>query len=89
MTNARPLLDRYRALKRQQPDRPLLVRLGDFYEAFDADAETIARVLGLALTRQGNGPNAASIAGFPCFHLYPYMTKLESAGLDVRVVERL
>ncbi len=89
MSNAKPLLERYRALKRQEPDRPLLVRLGDFYEAFDADAETIARVLGLALTRQGNGPNAASIAGFPYHQLDSYLPKLATAGLDVRVIERL
>ncbi len=89
MTNAKPLLERYRALQRHNPDRPLLVRLGDFYEAFDADAQTIARVLGLTLTRQGADRDGASIAGFPCFHLHPYMTKLAAAGLNVQVVEQL
>lgn len=89
MANSTPLLERYRALKGQNPDRPLLVRLGDFYEAFDADAQTIARVLGLALTQRQAGADAVAIAGFPCFHLHPYMTKLAAAGLNVRVVERL
>ena len=89
MANSTPLLERYRALKRQNPDRPLLVRLGDFYEAFEADAETIARVLGLTLTRQGADPNAAPIAGFPHHQLYGYLPKLAAAGLNVRVVERL
>ncbi len=79
MPNARPLLERYRSL----------VRLGDFYEAFDADAETIAQVLGLTLTRHGNGPNAALIAGFPYHQLDSYLPKLAVAGFNARVVEQL
>ncbi len=89
MADAKPLLERYRALKQKAPNQLLLVRLGDFYEAFDADAKTIARVLGLALTQRQAGADAVAIAGFPCFHLYPYMAKLESAGFNVQVVEQL
>ncbi len=89
MADSTPLLERYRALKQKAPNQLLLVRLGDFYEAFDADAETIARVLGLALTQRQTGANAAAMAGFPCHHLYPYEAKLESAGFNVQVVEQL
>src|SRR5260370_31927343 len=42
--------DLYREAKERHPGMILMFRVGDFYELFDADAETAARVLGLSLT---------------------------------------
>lgn len=36
--------------KAKYPDSLLLIRMGDFYEAFDDDAHTLSKVLGIALT---------------------------------------
>ena len=36
--------------KAAYPDSLLLIRMGDFYEAFDEDAHTLSKVLGITLT---------------------------------------
>jgi len=41
-----PIRQQYLAIKRQYPDVLLFFRLGDFYETFEEDAKTAARVLG-------------------------------------------
>jgi len=45
----------YLELKRRYLDVLLLVRMGDFYETFDEDARTMARVLDIALTARDVG----------------------------------
>ena len=45
-----PMMQQYREAKERYPGMLLLFRMGDFYELFDADAETASRVLGLTLT---------------------------------------
>jgi hypothetical protein len=47
------LFEQHAKLKSQYPDVLLLLRVGDFWEAFDDDADTIARVLSLAKTTRG------------------------------------
>ena len=46
----RSLMTQYRDAKAKHPDMLLLFRVGDFFELFDGDAETAAKVLGLTLT---------------------------------------
>lgn len=48
-----PMYSQYLNLKDKYPDCILLFRLGDFYEAFDDDAKTISKVLGITLTGRG------------------------------------
>ena len=45
-----PVRAQYLRIKRQYPNTLVLFRLGDFYEAFDADAELAARELDIVLT---------------------------------------
>src|SRR6266567_1933889 len=45
-----PFRRQYLQLKQRYPDAILLFRMGDFYEAFDADAKTIASELDIVLT---------------------------------------
>lgn len=40
----------YLAIKNQYPDALLLFRTGDYCEAFDGDAKTVATVNGVAIT---------------------------------------
>ena len=64
--------------------------MGDFYETFDEDAKTTARVLGITLTRRGNGAaGEIPLAGFPHHALDTYLPKLLKAGLRVAVCEQL
>ena len=50
-----PVRAQWEAMKRQHPGRVLLFQLGDFYEMFEGDARTVARVCGITLTSRGDG----------------------------------
>ena len=50
-----PMMRQYQEAKRACPGALLLFRMGDFYEMFDDDAKTAARVLNLALTSRDKG----------------------------------
>jgi DNA mismatch repair protein MutS len=64
--------------------------MGDFYETFDDDAKTTAKVLGITLTRRNNGAGSETpLAGFPYHALETYLPKLLKAGLRVAVCEQL
>lgn len=84
-------MKQYAAVKAKYPDTILLFRMGDFYETFDDDAKTTAKVLGITLTRRNNGANAGEtpLAGFPHHALETYLPKLLKAGLRVAVCEQL
>ncbi len=79
----------YLDLKREHPDALLLVRMGDFYETFDEDARTMARVLDIALTARDVGGGVRSpLAGIPHHSLESYLGRLIDAGLRVAVCEQ-
>jgi len=79
----------YLALKAKVPDAVLLYRMGDFYETFNEDAQTIARILGITLTSRGNGAaERTPLAGFPHGQLERYLPRLVSAGCKVAVCEQ-
>jgi DNA mismatch repair protein MutS len=85
-----PLMKQYSKMKAQYPDTVLLFRLGDFYETFEEDARVAAKVLGITLTRRGNGgASDIPLAGFPHHALENYMPKLLRAGLKVAVCEQM
>ena len=45
-----PLMKQYVQFKAQYPEALLLMRVGDFYEAYGEDALTVSKVLGIVLT---------------------------------------
>lgn len=45
-----PLMRQYDEVKREYSDAIVLFRMGDFYETFNDDAVTTAKVLGIVLT---------------------------------------
>ena len=60
------------------PDIVVLTRLGDFYEAFNENAERIAKVLNLTLTSKDVGlQNKIPLAGFPIHVKETYIEKLQ------------
>src|SRR5438552_14026152 len=81
-----PMMQQYQEAKDRHPGMLLLFRMGDFYELFDTDAETAARVLGLTLTSRDK---TVSMAGFPHHSLESYLRKLLQAGLRVAVCDQI
>lgn len=77
------LFEQCAALKAQYPGVILLFRVGDFWEAFDEDADFIARVLSLALTAHADH----RMAGFPHMHLDRFLPALVRAGFRVATCE--
>jgi len=84
------MMERYLAVKRENPGALLLFRMGDFYELFHEDAEAAAKLLGLTLTSRDKGsPNPVPMAGFPYHALQPQLQKLIRAGLRVAICEQV
>jgi DNA mismatch repair protein MutS len=79
-----PLRQQYEDAKARHPDMLLLFRVRDFYEFFNKDAETAARVLGLTVTHK----HQMLLAGFPRHHLEHYLRKLLRDGHKVAVCEQ-
>lgn len=80
----------YTQVKARYPEAILLFRMGDFFETFDEDAKVTARVLGITLTRRGNGTAGETpLAGFPHHALDAYLPKLLKAGHRVAICEQL
>jgi len=77
------LFDQHVRLKSQYPGVILLLRVGDFYEAFDADVDTVARICNLAKTTRCDH----RMAGFPHMHLDRFLTTLVRAGFRVATCE--
>jgi DNA mismatch repair protein MutS len=84
-----PMMQQYQAAKAAAGDALLLFRMGDFYELFDEDAKTAARVLGLTLTSREKGENAMPMAGFPHHQLDAYLAKIIAAGMRAAVCEQV
>lgn len=80
----------YQQVKAKYPDTILLFRMGDFFETFEEDAKIAAKVLGITLTKRGNGAaGEVPLAGFPHHALDAYLPKLLKAGYRVAVCEQL
>src|SRR5512135_732530 len=85
-----PLMKQYAQVKAKYPDTILLFRMGDFFETFEEDAKITSRVLGITLTKRGNGAaGEIPLAGFPHHALEAYLPKLVRAGYRVAVCEQL
>lgn len=85
-THAAGIKAQWENIKAKHPDAILLFRCGDFYETYYADAETVAKDLGIALTRSDDGTN---MAGFPYHALDIYLPKLIRAGHRVAICDQL
>ena len=85
-----PLMKQYFSVKAQHPDALLLFRVGDFYETFGEDAITASKVLGIVLTKRGNGAaTSVALAGFPHHSIETYLPKLVRSGYKVAVCDQL
>ncbi len=85
-----PLMKQYFDMKAKHPDAMLLFRVGDFYEMYGNDAVIGAELLGMVLTRKGNGTGGyIEMAGFPYHALDSYLPKLVRSGRRVAICEQL
>jgi DNA mismatch repair protein MutS len=80
------MMQQYQEAKERHPGMLLLFRMGDFYELFDEDAGTAARLLGLTLTSRDK---TVSMAGFPHHSLEGYLRKLLQAGHRVAICDQV
>ncbi|MFC3196368.1 DNA mismatch repair protein MutS [Parapedobacter deserti] len=83
-------MQQYNSIKVKYPGALLLFRVGDFYETFGEDAVKAAGILGIVLTKRGNGSEAeTALAGFPHHSLETYLPKLVRAGQRVAICDQL
>ena len=75
----------YTKVKKLYPDHIVLYRIGDFLEAFNEDAKTVAQVCDIVLTRMPDG--GVWLAGFPHFAADRYIALLTEAGHKVALAE--
>lgn len=85
-----PVRQQYLDIKKQYPDTILFFRLGDFYETFDEDAETVARELDIVLTSRPVGGNQrVPLAGIPYHSVENYLGRLINKGYHIAIAEQV
>ena len=86
-----PAMAQYRSIKDQHPDAILLFHIGDFYETFGDDAETISRELDITLTSRSKDKegNRIPLAGVPCHAADTYIARLVSKGYRVAICDQV
>ena len=84
-----PMMEQYRAIKKENSDAFLFYRLGDFYEMFFEDAEKASRLLGLTLTGRDCGlEERAPMCGVPYHSAESYINRLIKMGFKVAICEQ-
>lgn len=82
-----PVMEQFKQFKEKYPEAILLFRCGDFYEAYEDDAQICAKTLGITLTRRGS--EGTRMAGFPHHALDIYLPKLVRAGYRIAICDKL
>lgn len=76
----------YLKVKADNPDSLVFFQVGDFFEAFNDDAKTVAEALDLMLTsRPITDSDRVPMVGLPKHRLETYMTMLTDRGYDIAV----
>src|SRR5512133_1346363 len=85
-----PIRQQYLDIKKKYPDAILFFRLGDFYETFDADAETTSRELDIVLTSRNVAKGMRiPMAGIPYHAVENYLARLIDRGYHVAICEQV
>ena len=66
----------------------LAMQVGDFYEFFGGDAETVAAVLDLKLSQKSSHGSSYPMAGVPVDEVTPYVAALVERGYRVAVADQ-
>ncbi len=84
------MMSQWRGVKQRYPGHLVLFRVGDFYETFFEDAETLSRELEVVLTsRTGDGPDRVPMAGVPHHAADSYLGRLVRRGHRVVVCDQV
>lgn len=86
-----PAMAQYWSIKEQHRDAILLFHIGDFYETFGGDAETVSRELEITLTSRSkdSGGQKIPLAGVPCHAVEGYVARLISKGYKVALCDQV
>jgi len=79
------MMKQYWRFKAETPDAILFFHLGDFYETFFEDAQTVSRELDIVLTSRNGHP----MAGVPIRRGEAYMSQLLQRGYKVAVCQQV
>lgn len=80
-----PIMKQFQELKANHPNATILFRCGDFYEAYQEDAEVVSKKLGITIANKKD----IKVAGFPFHALDTYLPRLIRAGLRVAICDQL
>ena len=84
---------KYLEVKEQYPDTIIFIRVGDFYEAFDADAVTVSEELNLVLASvlvgESETRRRVKMAGMPYYTIDSYVRTLTDKGYYAGLVDVL
>ena len=81
-----PFAKQWQAAKERHPGMIMLYRIGDFYECYQEDAETVASVCHLSILLRSDN---VKMLGFPFGAAERYLTKLLQAGHRVAICEQV
>jgi DNA mismatch repair protein MutS len=84
-----PMMRQYFDLCRQYDDALVLFQVGDFYEAFCAAAEQVARLCEITLTKREDSTGQYPMAGVPIDNAESYIERLLDAGYRVAVADQV
>src|SRR5258708_127664 len=84
-----PLMQQYFRARAEHPGVVLLMRVGDFYEAYGEDAETIASALNITLTSREDSGQRVPMAGVPHHATERYVARLIKKGFRVALMDQV
>ena len=85
-----PMMRQYMEIKKENEDKVIFFRLGDFYEMFFEDAINISRELELTLTGKNAGlDEKIPMCGIPHHAANIYIDKLVEKGYKIAIVEQM
>ena len=90
MAEYTPMMQQYLKTKEEYKDCILFYRLGDFYEMFFEDAQTVSKELELTLTGKDCGlEERAPMCGVPYHAVEGYLSRLVQKGYKVAIAEQM
>ncbi len=82
------LMTQYATAKAKYPKHILLFKVGDFYEAFNEDAQKMSKALTLCLTnRSKKGETPVPMCGIMAHSAEKYIAQLLRGGFSVATAE--
>ncbi len=83
-------MKQYWDIKNEHQDKVLFFRMGDFYELFFSDAETVAPLVGLTLTKRNKkSQDETPMCGLPHFAVAGPINKLLALGFKVALCDQV